>query len=482
MPSARRMEHPRQPGGAARIPLADRGILIPLGLGAILYLVLITDIGFLLPPSLAERDFILNSMLDHMLRGRMDVDPAIVGQEGFTRGGRVYAYWGVLPALLRLPFAWLPGWQQINFTPWYCAAAVTLGLWAKLWTLRLVATEYPALPRWLIRTTIVALVLSGAQIAFLRASIYQEVCFWAATFGALFVAGAVHGLLRGFTRTTLTVMALACAGALLTRVSVAVGLFAAFGMLALVHLWRSRRDLIGYARSHAPAAAILLVAILATALINQARWGDPLTFADYSLYNFNITYPDRLDRTVRYGLFNLERLPFGLVYYFLPFWAVTGADGQLLLSGMRDRLIDAVELPPSSFFLTDPLLLALAAAGVIALVARRARQWPLRTDAALVLLGLAAAPLLMLTAISMNFRYRMDFYALIEFAAVLGLIALAHARWIHTARARRWLIGATVTGVLGSLVTMLLYKLGDFGPAQLLLRDGLIDYYAKLLS
>lgn len=478
------MDHPRQPGGAARIPLADRGILIPLGLAAILYLVLITDIGFLLPPSMAERDFILNSMLDHLLRGRMDVDSAIVGQEGFTREGRVYAYWGVLPALLRLPFAWLPGWQQVNFTPWYCAAAVTLGLWAKLWTLRLVAADHPALPRWLIRTVIVALVLSGAQIAFLRASIYQEVCFWAATFGALFVAGAVHGLLRGFTRTTLTVMALACAGALLTRVSVAVGLFAAFGMLALVHLWRSRRDLTGYARSHAAAAAILLVAIVATALINQARWGDPFTFADYSLYNFNITYPDRLDRTVRYGLFNLERLPFGLVYYFLPFWAVTGADGQLLLSGMRDRLIDAVELPPSSFFLTDPLLLtlAVAGAGVVALVTQQARQWPFRTEAILVLLGLAAAPLLMLTAISMNFRYRLDFYALIEFAAFLGLVALARARWIHTMQARRWLIGATVTGVLGSLVTMLLYKLGDFGPAQLLLRNGLIEYYAGLWS
>lgn len=476
------MEHPRQSGGAARIPLADRGILIPLGLATLLYLVLITDIGFLLPPSLAERDFILNSMLDHMLHGRMDVDPAIVGQEGFTRDGRVYAYWGVLPALLRLPFAWLPGWQQINFTPWYCAATVTLGLWAKLWTLRLVATDYPALPRWLIRTVIVALVLSGAQIAFLRASIYQEVCFWAATFGALFVAGAMRGLLRGFTRKTLTVMALACAGALLTRVSVAVGLFAAFGMLALMHLWRSRRDLAGYTRSHAPAAAILLGAIVATALINHARWGDPLTFADYSLYNFNITYPDRLDRTVRYGLFNLERLPFGLVYYFLPFWAVTGADGQLLLSSMCDRLIDAVELPPSSFFLTDPLLLMLAAAGVVALVTQRARQWPFRTEATLVLLGLAAAPLLMLTAISMNFRYRMDFYALIEFAAFLGLVALARARWIYMARARRWLIAATMTGILGSLVTMLLYKLGDFGPAQLLLRNGLIDYYARLLS
>src|SRR5208337_3713923 len=42
-----------------------------------------------------------NSMLDHLLLGRFDVDPQIVGWEGFVRGGRVYAYWGIWCALVR---------------------------------------------------------------------------------------------------------------------------------------------------------------------------------------------------------------------------------------------------------------------------------------------------------------------------------------------------------------------------------------------
>ncbi|WP_205665031.1 hypothetical protein, partial [Acetobacter cibinongensis] len=41
-----------------------------------------------------------NSMMDHMLHGRFDVDPYCVQKEGFLRNGRVYAYWGIFPAFL----------------------------------------------------------------------------------------------------------------------------------------------------------------------------------------------------------------------------------------------------------------------------------------------------------------------------------------------------------------------------------------------
>ena len=45
-----------------------------------------------------------NSMLLHLLQGRFDVDPQTIGDEGSLRNGLVYTYFGVLPALLRLPF------------------------------------------------------------------------------------------------------------------------------------------------------------------------------------------------------------------------------------------------------------------------------------------------------------------------------------------------------------------------------------------
>jgi len=86
----------------------------------------------------------------------------------------------------------------------------------------------------------------------------------------------------------------------------------------------------------------------------------------------NELFPDRLPRTQIYGLFNLSRVPFGIVYYFFPIWVLRRADGHLLFEEHQWRLIDATELPPSSFFLTDTLLmLLLSYAGWSLLNARR---------------------------------------------------------------------------------------------------------------
>jgi hypothetical protein len=67
-----------------------------------------------------------NSMLDHLLRGRFDVDADAVGIEGYVRDGRVYAYWGVIPALLRIVLVPIPGWRMIDVTALSCVVAATL--------------------------------------------------------------------------------------------------------------------------------------------------------------------------------------------------------------------------------------------------------------------------------------------------------------------------------------------------------------------
>ena len=70
--------------------------------------------GFALwrPSGANELNLTFNSMLEHLLRGQYDVDPNIVGTEGYLRDGRVYAYWGVFCALLRLPLTLVPGGLQ----------------------------------------------------------------------------------------------------------------------------------------------------------------------------------------------------------------------------------------------------------------------------------------------------------------------------------------------------------------------------------
>jgi hypothetical protein len=64
--------------------------------------------GMFLVPSLPRpvtMGLVFNSMMQHMLQGRFDVDPAAIltGGEVYVRDGRSYAYFGVFCALLRLP-------------------------------------------------------------------------------------------------------------------------------------------------------------------------------------------------------------------------------------------------------------------------------------------------------------------------------------------------------------------------------------------
>ena len=71
-------------------------------------------------------------MIEYMSRGRFDVDPSSIGFEGFVRDGRTYAYFGVLPALLRWPLLIWPRFAGVDFTALSCAIAATLAAIAKL--------------------------------------------------------------------------------------------------------------------------------------------------------------------------------------------------------------------------------------------------------------------------------------------------------------------------------------------------------------
>jgi len=66
-----------------------------------------------------------NSMLEHLMHGQFDVDPTIVGSEGYLRNGHVYAYWGITCALVRLPLL-IVGRLDLDVTPWSCLIAVCL--------------------------------------------------------------------------------------------------------------------------------------------------------------------------------------------------------------------------------------------------------------------------------------------------------------------------------------------------------------------
>jgi len=174
-----------------------------------------------------------NSMLQHLLHGRFDVDPWTVGQEGFLRNGKVYSYWGIWGALVRLPLA-LVRRMDLDVTVWSCLGGICLAGMAKLRTLLLIRRHIPESleSRWAMVLMLVYIGLGGSELAYLRASIYQEVIDWAVGFAGVFVYFAIKGLIEGeFTKRTLAWMAAMSGLALLTRVSTGIGLLAAFLLL-----------------------------------------------------------------------------------------------------------------------------------------------------------------------------------------------------------------------------------------------------------
>ena len=96
-----------------------------------------------------------------------------------------------------------------------------------------------------------------------------------------------------------------------------------------------------------------------------------------------------MPRLLATGEFNLERLWFGVMYYFAPVWVLHGADGQLLLEATRQKWIDAAELPPSSFLLTDPLIVIAGALLLARLVDVQSHRWAYPAGMALIVVHVA---------------------------------------------------------------------------------------------
>ena len=410
-----------------------------------------------------------NSMLEHLLAGRFDIDPDAIGPEAFLISDRTVAYFGIFCALLRLPLVPFGALSNTDITAVSCLLAVCLGGWFQLRAVLLIRRLAEPGPRrtWLCGALIVCILFGGQQIQFLRPSIYQEPIDWAGALAMIFVFLAIRGVVtsRGFDLRTLVLMAI-CAGlGLLARVTFGVGMYVVLGGLFLVELRYPRRWL--------PAASVLTAFLLIAGVVNQGRWGSPFVFADFTRYAMALDLmPERLERLATYGAFNLQRIWLGLGFYFFPIWALGRPDGHLLFAEAQARLLDAVELPPGSFLLSDPLLLGLSIVGLTSI--RQARV-------AVVAAGLAVPPILMLCAISMSWRYRMEFFPFFLFTALLGVRHLCRTASLRPG-VRPLLVAIVVLSVTASHAMAALYAVSPWGQAEAYIaRDGWVGTYVPRL-
>ncbi len=411
----------REPAARAR----SAGIWLLLALLVFAYyLGLATQFGYQLWPS-TSGGFVFNSQLRSLLELRMDIDPRIIGNEAFVREGRTYTYFGIWPALLRLPLL-TQLWR--DWTALSCAAAATLAALALLKASGGGAAAARSATTRLSALTLAATwLLSGPQVELLgRPSVYVEAVLWAYACACLFVCFALP-LLSGGEATTRRLGALAaCAAvALLTRISAGLSLYAAFLALAGVLVWRWRgAGLTPRAclrRLLAP-GALLLLALLVTGGVNTLRWGEPLEFAPLTLNRYYAANPARLERLARHGTFGLARIPDALSYYAVPVWFFD-APADSARAARVATLFDSPEGPPVGLFQAQGLWLALGLLGGAALAAGALR--PVSRPAALaVAAGLAVGPLIVMSYHYLAFRYRAEFTPLILLFALLGARAL----------------------------------------------------------
>jgi hypothetical protein len=456
-----------------------------------------------------------NSMARHLLAGRFDIDPGAIGYEAFQPGGRTVSYFGIFCALLRVPLVLVPAWSSIDITRLSCLAAVCLGALFQMRAVLLVRDSVAPSARrtWLTVALLAAVLLGGQQIQFLRPSIYQEVVDWGGALAMGFVLLAVRGLSgqiagarnvrrresalqykepeqiagarnmrkresalapSGFGRGALIGMAIFAGLALLDRVSFGLGLYAALGGVLVVHV---RRPKLCW-----PPALVLFGFACIAGIVNIGRWGNPLVFADLGTYAMSQdVFPERLGHLAAYGVFSPHRLWLGLSYYFLPVWSIVRPDGQLLFAGAQAAMIDSMELPPGSFLLSDPLLVGLCAVGLAATLRQVRLQTSEGRAAAALMSGLAIPPLLMLCAISMTYRYRIEFYPMLVLGALLGFRHLCRdAASPFPARLRAAIVAATVAGIAMSHAMAGLYAVSPWGPAENAITPaGLVHAYSR---
>lgn len=233
-----------------------------------------------------------------------------------------------------------------------------------------------------------ATVLSGPQLYILSsASIYHEPILWSATMATTFNLVLVRTAFGGgaLGARDLVWLAILAGLAINTRASIGVALYQGATLLVA---WAARKRHAGGTSttirglasdpSIVVRFAVLMLFAIAVGAINFARWGNPFIFIDFRYYYWGLRHANFLDILQNYGEINLGRMWIGGLYY------ATGI--SYLLKGVHpfaeflDSRFAAIEAPPFSPFLTNPITIFLAGTGIYHLCWRPSLPPPKHSD------------------------------------------------------------------------------------------------------
>ena len=307
-----------------------------------------------------------------ILHGRLDVPARSLGAEAITYHGRVYGYFGIAPALLRLPIMVFYPHGDPNLAPWsFLAAFVTIAL-ATLGIWRVVQRRWGVTASPVVEALLLLVVVAGSPVMFLtaRPDVYEEAILWGVA-ACLVAFWAVLRLFETSAGRWVGVAVLAATVAMLSRATVGGGALLAVGVSEIVVL----------ARDHAQwrrAAALAGGAVMgfgAFCLVNYLKF-QRLVSAPYNA-NY-LAQPKRLAALKHGGANGLRYLPTNLLEYLRPDtlhflgsfpWLTFRMTAYAPVLDIGHVHFDTFELP-TSITATAPILTVLAIVGSIALLRR----------------------------------------------------------------------------------------------------------------
>jgi len=391
-----------------------------------------------------------------ILYGRLDVPPEAIGFEAFVRESKSYGYFGIAPALLRIPlvvlFPSMDGrWSRLMTL---VAVVLTLCYAYRLLTWASAAMGTQSSVNSIVKCFFVLSAGLGSTLPFLasRSYAYHEAILWGAAF-SLMCAYYLVQYLSTSRAACLALAGLFAFAAFLSRATAGAGALLAMTVLAGILLLRamgwaelktlgrvfgltgSNQDSLPFpsARSsraitpHAMIACGSVVLTIGVYLgINYAKFktfdGVPVRY--YSLY---IKDPQRMQVTGGKQV-HPENLRTGLLAYFGLGSAEVSPQFPWVYMTTQPRVfpeaaIDVVE-PHSSIPLSMPALFVLAVMGCGAIVKGDGPVRMLRLPAIALFLGGA----IILMTVGITERYLHDLYPLLIITAAAGACRLAASR------------------------------------------------------
>jgi hypothetical protein len=432
-----------------------------IALPACLYFLFLTHgSGVLLADDLLSGAF--DSLAQGLLAGSSEVDPKAIGWEAFEVDGRSHMYFGLFPALLRIPLQPLAAehaghWARLSC---FIAAVIALTSFAHLCASMLIRNRGLAEDdrRFFLTTAMLGFGFAS-PLVFLNytASIYHESMLWGFAGSLAFTALLLPRIdSPEALRSALAPLATIAGATLLARVTFGGPLYL---ILLFVAVWLlreasrvSRRELVEEAQRSfvhlLPAAVLLLVQLW----YNHDRFGSIFIFVQYDLMDFMRNDAEAMAILADKGKFNLERLAPAMSNYFglkpefiaqqFPWFRI--APPSYPDAGLYPRLFDSYLI---SLTLSASWLVLGAGGGLAMLV--RGRRSPLT---ALCALAFFSQFLLISAYYILEERYAVDLLPFLIFCFAILLSEIASRGWL-VGRAKDVVTVLIFTVAVSSIVT-----------------------------